>query len=234
MSAKKKLSRRDFLRWSAAAAGGLVAASCGAAPTPVVVEKEVPVEKEVVRTVVVEKEVAVEKVVTATPAPVEVVELRMAEGSWVGPEGIAFWTDEIIPRFELENPDIKVTFENAESPDYQDKLYTQAVAGDMPDVFFIWWSGGLMEKGQLLPLDDYFDDEFMADFYPGNVVGQVFEGHLYGVPKYISSVVMSYNKDLLDEAGMDYPDGTWDWNDYLAAYRATTKPDEGQWGTICE
>ena len=100
MSTKKKLSRRDFLRWSAAAAGGLVAASCGAAPTPIVIEKEVPVEKEVVKTVVVEKEVAVEKVVTATPAPVEIAEIRLAEGSWVGPEGIAFWTDDIIHRFE--------------------------------------------------------------------------------------------------------------------------------------
>jgi len=55
----------------------LVAAGCGAAPTPQIVEKEVVVEKKVVETVVVEKEVPVEKeviktvvkevVVTATP-----------------------------------------------------------------------------------------------------------------------------------------------------------------------
>jgi multiple sugar transport system substrate-binding protein len=159
------------------------------------------------------------------------VELRLAEGSWVGPEGIAFWTDDIIPAFEAENPGVRVIFESAESPDYQDKLYTQAVAGDAPDVFFIWWSAGLMEEGQLLALDDYFDEEYMADFYPGNIVGQVYEGKLYGVPKYISTVAMAYNKDILDAAGIEYPDGSWDWDQYLEAFRATTQPDNDQWGT---
>jgi len=60
----------------------VLGAGCGSAPTPQVIEKEVVVEKEVVRTVVVEKEVPVEKeviktvevekevVVTATPVPV--------------------------------------------------------------------------------------------------------------------------------------------------------------------
>lgn len=231
---KKRLSRRDFLRLSTGAAAGGILAACGGGEP----EKEI-IRETVIETVMVEgtpqvvevtKEVVKEVLVTAPPP--EQVQLRLAEGSWVGPEGIKFWTEEVIPRFELENPDIKVTFEDAESPDYQDKLYTQAVAGDMPDVFFIWWSEGLMEKNQLLPLDDYFDDAFMADFYPGNVVGQVYEGHLYGVPKYISSVVMAYNKDILDEAGIAYPDGTWDWYDYLDAYKATTNPDKDQWGCL--
>ena len=125
----------------------------------------------------------------------------------------------------------KVTFESAESPDYEDKLYTQAVAGDAPDVFFVWWSAGLMEEGQLLALDDYFDEEYMADFYTGNIVGQQYEGKLYGIPKYVSTVAMAYNKDLLDAAGVSYPDATWTWDNYLEAYRATTKADDGQWGT---
>ncbi len=129
---QRQFSRREFLRLSAVTAAGALAAACQpvAAPAP-----------------------ATEG---AAPAA-EVVTLRLAEGSWVGPEGIKFWTDDIIPRFELENPGIKVVYESAESDDYTDKLYTQAVAGDAPDAFFIWWSGGLMEKGQLLPLDDYFD-----------------------------------------------------------------------------
>ncbi|MEZ4866109.1 MAG: extracellular solute-binding protein [Caldilineaceae bacterium] len=164
-------------------------------------------------------------------AAAEPINLRLAEGSWIGPEGIAFWTDTIIPAFEAANPGIQVTFESAESPDYEDKLYTQAVAGDAPDVFFVWWSAGLMEEGQLLALDDYFDEEYMADFYPGNIVGQVYEGKLYGIPKYVSTVAMAYNKDILDAAGVSYPDATWTWDNYLEAYRATTNTDEGQWGT---
>ncbi|MEZ4621482.1 MAG: extracellular solute-binding protein [Caldilineaceae bacterium] len=79
-----------------------------------------------------------------------------------------------------------------------------------------------MEEGQLLALDDYFDDEYMADFYEGNIVGQVYEGKLHGIPKYVSTVAMAYNKDILDAAGVAYPDASWTWDNYLDAYRATT------------
>jgi len=226
---ERKLNRRDFLQLSVAAAAGTVLAAC-AAPEPEVIRETVKetVEVEVEVPVEVEKEV----VITATPAPVEIAEIRLAEGSWVGPEGIAFWTDDIIPRFEGENPDIKVTFENAESPDYADKLYAQAVAGDAPDVMFVW--GGichnLMQKGQFLALDDYFGPEYLEDFYPAKVIAHQYEGHLYGMPKYVSTIAMAYNKTILDAAGVDYPDGTWDWDDYLEAYQATTDPDASQWG----
>ncbi len=92
MAAGRKLNRRDFLRGSAVAAVGIMAASC-AQPTPLIVEKEVPVEKIVKETVIVEKEVAVEKVVketvvtekevaiekvvTATPVPAKYKEAPM-------------------------------------------------------------------------------------------------------------------------------------------------------------
>jgi peptide/nickel transport system substrate-binding protein len=74
------VTRREFFRLSAAAAAGVLAASC-AAPTPEIVKETVVVEKEVTKvvekekevTTVVEKEVTKvvekEKVVTATPLP---------------------------------------------------------------------------------------------------------------------------------------------------------------------
>jgi multiple sugar transport system substrate-binding protein len=207
MKANSALSRRAFLRLAGMTAAGGVLAACVPAGAPAPAGGE-----------------------AGAPAG-ETINLRLAEGSWIGPEGIAFWTDEIIPAFEAANPNIKVAFESAESPDYEDKLYTQAVAGDAPDVFFIWWSAGLMEEGQLLALDDYFDQEYMADYYPGNIVGQTYEGKLYGIPKYVSTVAMAYNKDILDAAGVAYPDNTWTWDDYLEAFRATTDLDAGQYGT---
>ena len=89
-----------------------------------------------------------------------------------------------------------MTFENAESPDYADKLYTQAVAGDSPDVMFVWGNinYNLMQKGQLLQLDDYFDSEYLEDFYPAIVNAHLMDGQLFGMPKYVSTVVMAYNK----------------------------------------
>jgi multiple sugar transport system substrate-binding protein len=204
------MNRRDFLRLSATTAGGGLLAACVA---PAAAPDE-----------------------SGSAMAEEPIEIRLAEGSWVGPEGIAFWTDEIIPSFEEGNPGINVTFENAESPDYADKLYTQAVAGDSPDVMFVWGNinYNLMQKGQLLQLDDYFDSGYLEDFYPALVKAHLLDGQLFGMPKYVSTVVMAYNKDILDEAGVDHPDGTWTWDDYQAAYEATTKRDDSgnivQWG----
>lgn len=205
-----RMNRRDFLSLSVATAGGGLLAACVA---PAAAPED-----------------------SGASMAEEPIEIRLAEGSWVGPEGIAFWTDEIIPSFEEGNPGINVTFENAESPDYADKLYTQAVAGDSPDVMFVWdnINYNLLQKGQLLQLDDYFESEYLEDFYPALVNAHLLDGQLFGMPKYVSTVVMAYNKDLLDEAGVNHPDGSWNWDDYLAAYEATTKRDDSgnivQWG----
>lgn len=205
-----RMNRRDFLSLSVATAGGGLLAACVA---PAAAPED-----------------------SGAAMAEEPIEIRLAEGSWVGPEGIAFWTDEIIPSFEEENPGINVTFENAESPDYADKLYTQAVAGDSPDVMFVWdnINYNLLQKGQLLQLDDYFESKYLEDFYPALVNAHLLDGQLFGMPKYVSTVVMAYNKDLLDEAGVNHPDGSWNWDDYLSAYEATTKRDDSgnivQWG----
>ena len=206
----QRLNRRSFLRLTATAAGGGLLAAC-VAPTAAPDESGASMAE-------------------------EPIEIRLAEGSWVGPEGISFWTDEIIPSFEDGNPGIDVTFENAESPDYSDKLYTQSVAGDAPDVMFVWGNVNynLMQKGQFLQLDDYFGSEYLEDFYPAKLDAHLLDGKLYGMPKYVSTAAMAYNKDILDEAGIDYPDGTWTWDDYQVAYEATTKRDDSgdivQWG----
>ena len=78
---KRRLSRRDFLRLSAATTTGLMVAACApTAPQIVEVEKPVVVEKEVVKEVPVEKivmqTVEVEKEVAKPAAPRKAVLLR--------------------------------------------------------------------------------------------------------------------------------------------------------------
>jgi len=236
----KQCNRRAFLRLSALGLGSMALAACGATPTPQVVEKVV--EKEVTKivastpevvkeTVVVQETVVVEKPVEVTPAAPAAITLRFAEGSWVGPEGIKFWTDDIIPRFELENPGIKAEFESAEAPEWEQKVFAQMVAGDAPDVMFLWSSFSLnvIQKKQALKLNDYFSSDYLKAFYPSMVAGYLIEGDLWGMPKYVSSIAMAYNKDILDAAGVAYPDESWTWDDYrIALDRCTQRDNSGR------
>ena len=55
------------------------------------------------------------------------------------------------------------------------------------------------------------------------------------MPKYHGALALFYNKDLFDAAKVDYPDDTWDYDDYSAAMRRLTvdRDDDGvpeQWG----
>lgn len=90
-----------------------------------------------------------------------------------------------------------------------------------------------IEGGTLLALDPFFeqDPDFeSADFYPSVV--QVFEsrGKTWAVPAGVDPLVLYYNKNLFDAAGMPYPLAGWTWNDFLTAGLAISQPDEGVFG----
>lgn len=50
-----------------------------------------------------------------------------------------------------------------------------------------------------------------------------FDGaNLYGVPENLQSMVLYYNKDLFDKAGVEYPNENWTWDDAIAAAKQLT------------
>ena len=53
------------------------------------------------------------------------------------------------------------------------------------------------------------------------------DGRRYAVPKYHGALALYYNKDIFDEYGVDYPDGTWDHGDYLRAMQLLTHDLDG-------
>jgi multiple sugar transport system substrate-binding protein len=203
---KKKLSRRDFLRWSAVAAtGAVVAAGCQPTPVEKIVKETVVVEKEKVvkETVVVEKEV--EKVVTPTPVPVETVDIDF----WWG------WTPEIhvnalnaaCRRFEELNPEIKV---NTAQHEWGPKLFTALAAGTPPDLFQWGNAVEMAAREAVIPLDDRVDaSEALSwdSFYDVSWDLSKWEGKLYGVPGLEQFAVIGQiaSVELWDQAGLDVP-----------------------------
>jgi multiple sugar transport system substrate-binding protein len=80
-------------------------------------------------------------------------------------------------------------------------------------------------------IEDWDPAQYQALFTP--------EGLQFGLPKYHGALGLYYNKDLFDEYGVDYPDGTWDHDDYLAAMLRLTHDRDGDgqidlWGSMLD
>ena len=86
--------------------------------------------------------------------------------------------------------------------------------------------------GILADLTDLYADEdpnyyanHFSDVSIANASGS--DGRIYGVPKDKDNVVLVYNKEMFDAAGVAYPDDTWTWDDMMDAsqkvYDATGK-----------
>ena len=134
--------------------------------------------------------------------------------------------------FKTAYPDINVKLEPIPQ-EYNTKFLAQIAAGAAPDVFQVgdgdvatWVANGIIE-----PLDSYIngsDGLDMSVFYPAVAAfGQV-SGTTYLLTKDYSPLVLYYNKDLFDEAGLAYPSENWTWDDLLSAAQALTTKD--RWG----
>jgi multiple sugar transport system substrate-binding protein len=212
-----------------------VLAACAQQTSEPIVETQIVIQ-EVVQTQVIERtvevEVPVNVEVTSTPAPSKITG-TIRVGSWDSGDGLIPF-NAAIEKFEAKYPDVDVQLESVPA-DYGSKLLTQFAAGTAPDVFQVGdgQPGEWAELGALEPLDPYINGDNPLDFnvfYPAvAAIGQV-EGETYLLTKDYSPLVLFYNKTLFDEAGVEYPQPDWTWEDLLTKAQELTKPDGSQWG----
>lgn len=119
--------------------------------------------------------------------------------------------------------------------EYWTLLEAGASGGSLPDVFWMHSNQAqkYMENDMLLDLTDLIEKSDVVDlenYYADIVSLYASEGKQYAVPKDIDTIGLWYNKDMFDEAGLDYPDDTWTWEDLYAAAKVLTKEDGSQYG----
>jgi multiple sugar transport system substrate-binding protein len=145
--------------------------------------------------------------------------------------------EETIAAFEAQHPDINVEYETAAFADYFTKLQTLVASRSLPDTFELNYENFVTyaERDALLDLTPLLeaDADFDAGIYnPTALAAFTLDGKQYGLVESFSNVVLFYNKDLFDAAGVDYPSADWTWDDELAAAQALTDADAGVWGTF--
>jgi multiple sugar transport system substrate-binding protein len=138
---------------------------------------------------------------------------------------------EILDQFEAENPGIKVQNVTLDGKTDQQKMLTAVAAGEPPDIYMTHTNDLSMwaSLDAFLPLNNFIEqDGFNLDetFFPGAVQGSTFDGNVIQFPFKIPSALMIwYNKELFQEAGLDPDNPPQTWQELEAAAQTLTKMD---------
>ena len=124
--------------------------------------------------------------------------------------------------FMKRHPNITITAENTPWGDLLQKYTTQAAGGALPDMSYIHfsWAQQMVKSGLLKSLDEFIGvekDFNLDDFFPASLPSYKRDGKLWVIPYDEGPMILYYNKDLFDKAGIKYPDDSWTLDDMKAA-----------------
>jgi multiple sugar transport system substrate-binding protein len=173
-----------------------------------------------------------ETVATVTPPSVEVpsVTITFACSDWDLSE-----FENLADEFHRLNPDIKVQLVSIQETlgvetmglDWpEDAAEKLAAAADTTrsDQYAQSW-GLLRDLQPFIEADRTFDPD---DFYPGMLEAYQSNGGQWAVPAAAYFQIIQYDKDVFDEAGVDYPQPGWTWDDFLDRAKQLTVRDGDQ------
>lgn len=141
-----------------------------------------------------------------------------------------------VGRFADTHPGVRISLLPANNQaEYRDQILTSIASGAPPDVFFLDNIDvpAFVRAGVMLDLAPYaervglplsaFDPRVLAIFQR--------DGRLVAFPKGFTPMVIAYNKDLFDRAGLPYPREDWTFDEFRAAAKALTR-DTDHDGTL--
>jgi sn-glycerol 3-phosphate transport system substrate-binding protein len=145
--------------------------------------------------------------------------------------------DEYASAYEAENPGVKIVFSfEGGYTDVKTKLQTTMEGGgNMPALAIMLATDiyDLRNAELIVPLDDYASPQYLADFFPTWLANSYYDydlngtPELYGIPFQRSTVLLYYNKTLLDQNGLTPPTN---WDELATTAQALTTPD--RWGIL--
>jgi len=132
----------------------------------------------------------------------------------------------LLPEFERENPNVRVQVQQIPWTAAHEKLLTAHVGGSTPDVAQLGntWMAEFAALRALEPLEARTQSGAgvtRAAYFSGTWESNVIDGTLYGIPWYVDTRVVFYNKALLARAGFDAFPETWaEWRRAMEAVKA--------------
>ena len=92
------------------------------------------------------------------------------------------WFQEGMRRFSEKHPKVEIVLEPHEGISARPKLVSQIYTGNAPDVLYanLYWVKDFAKNGWITPVNDYFDEETISDFFADFRNYATVDGKLYG------------------------------------------------------
>lgn len=135
------------------------------------------------------------------------------------PVALSVWgTDEptamssVIGAYQALRPNVTVTYRKVDAATYEETVINALASGEGPDVFALSNRNVGTTLGKILPAPatTMSAAQVRALFPKAVEQDAIHEENVYGLPLYLDTLALYYNRDLLDAAGIVAPPTTWD------------------------
>lgn len=140
----------------------------------------------------------------------------------------------LIPKFEEENPGIKINAVSHEWAELHDKVLVSANSGSLPDVARcdIAWLPEFQKMGVLVALDQEMSDfaDTSAKLLDSAMSTAKIGDHSYALALNTNSKILFYNKAMLEAAGVTAPSTMDEWAETVRKLSGTNANGQQTWG----
>lgn len=165
---------------------------------------------------------------------------------------MAFWAeqseidrlDQLLEIWKADHPNVTLDYTYCAGPDYPTKLQVWFSSGKAPDVIRMSRDifSPFASEDLFADLTPYLEASGSADCWDENLLDIFdFDGELLSLPYMYSNYVIAYNKDIFDEANLEYPTADWTETEFVELAKTLTSgegPEKtyGMWfgGWVCE
>jgi multiple sugar transport system substrate-binding protein len=122
--------------------------------------------------------------------------------------------DTFSAEFDEQNPDINIEYRIVPFDELVNETLRAYSTGNAPDIvsfdnpdFPLFSSrGAMLDLTDMIAASDVINTEV---YFEGPLNSVMWDGRIYGVPKYANTIALYYNVDKFAEAGIDGPPATW-------------------------
>src|SRR3989338_7044067 len=169
-----------------------------------------------------------------------IIVLRGIGGGSVQSATLEFWGvfddrsayDKIITDFQAQNPGTKILYRQFSYEEYERSLIDALASGTGPDIVMIHNTWLPKHGDKLKALPDKIPGQkeplmtiqgYKSDFVDVAFDDFVFNDQIYGLPLYVDTLALFYNKDILNSVGISRPPQ--DWEEFNSDIETITRLD---------